>query len=247
MEFISGFQWAIPMAFADSVGKARFVEGDILYDNAAAYRSDWWVATSAINHTIQVRWPARASDLNDQSERDVFKRNWDSEVRLELYSQLQTIGSTQIKSTQGRLYTALWKGNLDALFEEKTPTPHLPVTAHQISKNIEKFRRATLLSTAGYTSFVMVRDICNAISRDKFQKIAAKLRPYMSRPPTLMTPEELNLPDFDLVTPTVDIAVFTTPGIDQSQLEELVKQTVYVPGKGAMTSMFRLSSHGIII
>ncbi len=247
MEFISGFQWAMPMAFADSLGKARFVEGDIFYDDSVAYTADWRTAAPAIKHTIQVRAPTRSSDTIDQSVRDVFTRNWDSEVRIELFSHLKKVETAQIWTTQGRLYTTLWKGHLDVLFTERTPSPSQPVTAHQTSKDIEQLIRVAQIQAPGQTTFVMVRDICNSISRDKFQKISTKLRPHMSQPPIVITPHDGKLSNWELIAPTVNIAVFPTTGIDRSQLEELVKQAVYVPGKDAKKSMFRLNSHGLIV
>ena len=72
MEFFKGFQWALPMAFADSLARAWFVEGDVLYDSAVAYDASWSAALQAVEYTIQVRSPARSSEVNNQTVREVF-------------------------------------------------------------------------------------------------------------------------------------------------------------------------------
>ncbi len=247
MEFFSGFQWALPMAFSDSVARAWFVEGDILYDRAAAYDCEWRVATQAIEYTIQVRSPARSSEMSNQSVRDVFARNWNSEVKIDLYSQMKRVSPAQIRTTQGRLYTTLWKGQIDTLFEDKSPPPPLPTTAQQLSKNIEKMSAIALVLAQGRATFVMVRDISNSVSRDNYQRILAKLRTHMSQGPIVLTPSEAKFSSEEGIAPTVDIVLFPTEGIEMSQLEKLVKGAVYSPGKYSKTDMFRLSAHGMIV
>ena len=247
MEFFKGFQWALPMAFADSLARAWFVEGDVLYDSAVAYDASWSAALQAVEYTIQVRSPARSSEVNNQTVREVFARNWHSEVRLDLYSHMARVGKGQVRTTQGRLYTSLWKGTIDTLFEEKSAHPPLPTTAQQLSRDLERASGLRALAPQGQATFVMVRDICNSVSRNKFQKVQLKLRPYMSRDPLILSPADANFPDPQEIAPTVDIAFFSTTGIELPELEDLVKQAVYVPAKDAKKDMYRLSAHGVVI
>jgi hypothetical protein len=160
---------------------------------------------------------------------------------------MNMVGAGQVKTTQGRLYTTLWKGQIDILFEDKSLHPLLPTTSQALSKNLEKTSQISQCLPQGHTTFIMVRDISNSISRSKYQKVQAKLHSHMSQDPIILTPKEARCFNTENIAPTVDIALFPTIGIEASQLEDLVKQAVYVPGKDAKRDMFRLSAHGIIV
>jgi len=247
MNFFSGFKWAIPTAFSDSVSKAWFVEGDVFYDHVAAYESDWSTAMNHIQHTIQVRTPARSSGSINQTTREVFSRNWESEVKVALYTHMKRQNPIQIATTQGRLYVTLWKGDVDFLFADKTSHPVMPKMAQQVLKDIQRESSFARTYTKGRATFAMVRDRSNSVLREKFQKIHAILKPHMNEEPVLLTPSDAKLVDVSEIAPTIEIALFPTASICPSKLEDLVKQAVYVPGKDAKKDMFRISSHGILI
>jgi hypothetical protein len=247
MKFFSGFQWAVPTAFSDSVSKAWFVEGDVLYDHLAAYDSDWNTAIKSVQHTIQVRSPARSSGIGNQSTREVFSRNWATEVKIDLYLHMKRVSPLQITTTQGRLYVALWKGRVDTLFVDKVPHPNMPISAHQTSKNLKEVSSVATGIANGHPTFVMVRDFSNGVSREKFEKVLTVLRSHMNQDPVILTPSEAKMIASDEIAPTVEIAVFPTKGLDSIQLETLVKHAVYVPGKDAKRDMFRLGTHGMIV
>jgi hypothetical protein len=153
----------------------------------------------------------------------------------------------QIATTQGRLYVALWKGNVDFLFSDKTSHPVMPKMAQQVLKDFQRMSGFAQTYAKGRATFAMVRDLSNSVLREKFQKIHTILKSHMNEEPVLLTPSEAKFMDADEIAPTIEIALFPTTGIDLSKLEELVKQAVYVPGKDAKKDMFRLSAHGILI
>ena len=247
MKFFSGFQWAIPTAFSDSVSKAWFVEGDVLYDHLAAYDSDWNTAITSVQHTIQVRSPARSTGIGNQSTREVFARNWATEVKIDLYLNMKRVIPLQIVTTQGRLYVALWKGSVDTLYVDKSPHPNMPISANQISKNLKEVSTVATGIANGRPTFVMVRDFSNAVSREKYEKVLTVLRSHMDQNPVILTPSQAQMIASDEIAPTVEIAVFPTKGLDSSRLETLVKHAVYVPGRDAKKDMFRLGAHGMIV
>lgn len=78
MEFFSNFTWAVPHAFSDAVGLCRFEEGDMLYDTAKAYEGEWGDAVKYINHSLQVRYPARATSGEKEKSGGIFEKNWSS-------------------------------------------------------------------------------------------------------------------------------------------------------------------------
>lgn len=247
MNFFSGFQWAVPIAFSDSVSKAWFMEGDVLYDHVSAYNSDWNDAIKDVVHTIQVRSPARASSTVDQSTREVFARNWDSEVKIELFEHMKKVSPIQITTTQGRLYVALWKGSLNTLYPDRTPKPSMPILAQQVSKNFEQLTAVASAFADNRPTFAMVRDLSNSVLRDKFQKILAAIRPHMMTDPITLTPTAAKFQDSEQIAPTVEIALFPTVGIDLEHLKNLVKKAVYLSGNDAKKDKFRLSAHGIVV
>jgi len=247
MNFFSGFQWAVPTAFSDSVSKAWFMEGDVLYDHISAYNSDWSAAINDVVHTIQVRSPARAGSTVDQSAREVFARNWDSEVKIELFTHMKKVSPVQITTTQGRLYIALWKGSLNTLYPDQTSKPSMPILAQQVSKNLEQLTAVASTFAESHPTFAMVRDLSNSVLRDKFQKILTAIRPHMMTDPITLTPTAAKFQDAETIAPTVEVALFPTVGIDLEHLENLVKKAVYLPGKDAKKDMFRLSAHGVLV
>lgn len=247
MNFFTSFKWAVPSSFSDSVSKAWFVEGDVLYDHVAAYESNWSTAVKSIDHTIQVRSPARSSGIVDQSTREVFSRNWESEVKIDLFLHMKRMSPVQITTTQGRLYVTLWKGNIDTIFPDKTSHPPMPILAQQVAKTLEKVIGVASTFTGGCATFAMVRDFSNVVLREKYKKLHTALLPHLQKDPIILTPSEAKLADADQIAPTVEVALFPTIGLDFSQLEALVKKAVYVPGKDAKTDMFRLNAHGILI
>lgn len=235
------------MAFSTSVAQARFAEGDILYDRITAYNCDWGKASESVGHMIQVRYPARANDGSDQNGREVFARNWTTEVRADLYFRLNKVTPGQIRTTQGRLYTTLWKGQIDALFEDRTPEPPIPETALQVTRRLAVPPDVANKLAGGHPTFLMVRDVSNNVSLEKYQKVLAELTPCMSGAPQMITPTVAGLDSSGNIAPTVEIALFQTEGISAHQVEALVKKAVYTPGKGSHKDMFRLSAHGLII
>ena len=245
MEFFSNFTWAVPHAFADAIALCRFEEGDILYDTPKAYDEEWGKASKHIEYSMQVRYPARVTGGVAANESGVFISNWKSEVRVELYKHLKKVGVAQIETTQGRLYTALWKGDIRIL-KRDTEEPQIPSTVQQVTRNLtEASDTAKKLSTK-YPVFAMARDLSNLISRDKYSKILSKLKKHLTGDPQLLCPKSAGLNDWANIAPTIEIAFFITHGVSAEQLHNLVKEAVYVPAKDATKDMFRISAHGAI-
>ncbi len=137
MEFFSGFKWAVPKAFSDAVALCRFEEGDILYDTEKAYIDNWEKACKFIEHSLQVRYPARVGGGASEKGGGVFSGNWGSEVRIDLYKNQDKVGVGQITTTQGRLYTALWKGDISILKKESEEPP-IPLTVQDVTKTLDQ-------------------------------------------------------------------------------------------------------------
>jgi hypothetical protein len=150
-----------------------------------------------------------------------------------------------IETTQGRLYTALWKGDITIL-KQDTEEPQIPVTLQQVTRNLIETSDTAKDLSAKCPVFVMARDLSNPISRDKFSKIRSKLKQYLAGEPQLMRPKLAGLNSWANIIPTIEIAFFIANGVSAEQLHNLVKDAVYVPAKNAKKDMFRISVHGAL-
>jgi len=245
MEYFSGFKWAVPIAFSEAVSLCRFEEGDILYDTAKAYDNDWKKASEQIEQSLQVQYPARASGGATEESGGVFRSNWNSEVRIELYKNLKKLGTGLLSTTQGRLYTALWKGEISVLNND-TDEPPIPLTLQRVTRMLNGVSNRAKEISIGYPVFVMARDLSNQVSREKYSKVLLKLKPHLAEDPTLLSPERAGLTDWAVVAPTIEIVFFPMKGITSEELRELIKQAVYISAKGAKKEMFRISAHGAL-
>ena len=245
MEFFSGFKWAVPVAFSDAVALCRFEEGDILYDTQKAYDEEWGNAGKHIEYSMQVRYPVRVTSGASANEGGVFSSNWKSEARVELYRHLEQVGVGQIETTQGRLYTALWKGDITVL-KRDTEEPQIPFTVQQVTRNLTEASDTAGKLSSKYPVLVMARDLSNPISREKYSKFLWKLKKHLASEPQLLRPKSAGLNNWANVAPTIEIAFFITNGVSAEQLHNLVKEAVYVPAKDAARDMFRISAHGVI-
>ncbi|VAX03876.1 hypothetical protein MNBD_GAMMA19-1447 [hydrothermal vent metagenome] len=246
MEFFSGFKWAVPKAFSDAVCLCRFEEGDILYDTVKAYDDEWGKASKFIDHSLQVKFPARVSGGASEKGGGIFSGNWSSEVRIDLYKNLEKVGVGQIHTTQGRLYTALWKGDITIL-EKESNEPPIPLTVQEVTRILEQVSQKAKELSVGFPVFVMARDLSNPVSREKYSKVLTKLKRHLVNGPKLLSPQKSGLIQFENIAPTVEVAFFPANGASAEELHDLVKSAVYIPAKNAKKEMFRLAAHGIIV
>lgn len=246
MEYFDGFKWAVPKAFSDAVSLCRFEEGDILYDTKKAYEGEWETASSNVEYSLQIKFPARVQGGTTEKGGGIFGSNWVSEVRLDLYERLEKVGVGQIQTTQGRLYTALWKGDL-AVLEKEAEEPTIPLSVQDVTRALEEVSRKAKDLSVGFPVFVMARDLSNSVSREKYSKVLAKLKSHLAKGPKILSPQKAGLIQFKNIAPTVEVAFFPMNGKTSEELHELVKSAVYAPSKNAKKEMFRIATHGLIV
>ena len=187
-EFLPGFTWAVPTAFADAVGSCRFALGDTLYDTPNAYES-WGKALKSLGHSVQVLAPSSTaaaltlSSLKAQEGQDYAgfrEANWGSEVVLELTTYRPEHKTATIETTQGRLLTVLWKGDLGVL-EVGGPEPPVPLAVADAHRRLADaagtFRKFLASTMARPHLFIMACDPTNSNSAAK----AGRIRQCLSR------------------------------------------------------------------
>ena len=244
MKFFSNFAWAVPLAFTDALATCRFEEGDVLYDTPKAYRDDWSEAVKHISLSLQVRYPARATGVEKEEERSIIEKNWNSEIHFDLYDH-QEKKKTAIQTTQGRLYTVLWKGDI-SLFNRDSNDPPIPRGFKEVTKRLPEVKEKAISYKLFGPVFVMARDLSNRTSVQKYEKINQELLKYLSDKVRILEPKRAGLNNWEVLAPTIDIAFFPTSNIEHEELEALVKKVFYMPTKGAKRDGYRLNNHGAI-
>ena len=245
MQFFSGFSWAVPLAFSDAIAYCRFEEGDTLYDSGKAYELPWSKAREQFHNFIQVRFPARTNTGTNTSQLGVFESNWKAEIKLDLYRGDKQTAIKHISSTQGRLYYALWKGDLGFL-DLNNPEPKLPQNVKYVTKNLESVTSTLRIYTNNKLAFVLPRDLSNQVSRDKNSKIFDKLKKHIEIEPKLISPKEAGFENWDVIAPTIEIVIFATSGLRRNELTDLIKSALN-EGNNKPPKNFRLKPHGIIV
>lgn len=247
MNFFSNFSWAVPQAFSDAAALCRFEEGDILYDTQKAYEGSWKDASRHINYSLQVRYPVSATSNEIVGNKgSVFEKNWNSTVKIDLYQKLKKVDVGQIETTQGRLYTVLWKGDLEVL-DTNSKNPTLPLRVREVTTHLNQCKEDNFTIPAEGPVFAMAQDSSNQVSCEKLRKVHKQLYKYLSTDePIKITPEKFGLKNWEQVSPTLDIAIFPVNSINTRELESLIKTALYVPSQKTGNDRFKISAHGAI-
>jgi len=247
-EFFPNFKWAVPRSFADPLSSCRFEQGDTLYENESAYRLPWPEVSGAEGHAIQVLSPSKGVGAKSPGQEDsAFAENWQQEVVFELHD-LKAGSSRTMTTTEGRLYTLLWLGDLRILDDEED-SPSVPLQASSLKKLLPeaaKLFQTELLPDPGLIRFLLPCDLAAGLYRDKYLNVKKKLESEFEATVKLETTGALGGGQSFL--PTVHVAVFTLRNTTAEFVENALQDVLYRPSasrKGA--SRFRLKTHGLLI
>lgn len=253
MEFFEMFAWALPKAFKDPLSICRFEQGDVLYDTRKAYQV-WKEALKYLRYGIQVKFPERSTSRKAEQEADsVFSSNWNQKAVIEL-TKYSTQTQSLIDTTQGRLYSALWKGNLDILSKDY-PDPSIPELPKTLLKNgmlplLEPYicKLSTDDIIPNPTVFVVPYDETRDIYRNKFNKVKYALEKHVKLRIKMISPEQAGLSHPNEFVPTLSLAFFLVENSSQAEVIELVKKALYVPPNGnqPQKEQFRINAHGYL-
>jgi len=240
MDFFPGFKWAVPTAFADAVFQCRFEEGDVLYNSKEAY-DDWAKTKEQITNSIQIRYPSKVVAPLSSNEKSVLLHNWNTEVRLDLYGNSTKVGQGQIHTTQGRLFTLLWKGDLNVL-DTNTKNPKPPIIATQVKKSLVDIQSKAVEFARNSLFFAMVYDQASPLLKWKLSKLIQQFN-YQ---PLHLTPKEAGLKNWAAVSPTIEILFFKANEMSGQEFHDKLKEALYNPTTTKKTNKenFRISDHG---
>lgn len=251
-EYFESFSWALPHAFSDPLALCRFEEGDTFYDTPKGYYSPWSKALQHIKHSIQVTFPPRAVQKKTNEEVDsVFESNWKYPLELDLYKYEDSKFKSKknIKTTQGALYTFLWKGDFRVLESySDLPCPSKgKILKRFLEESIEELKQKLTASYNFSEAFVMPYDKSNSLLKNKLFTILEKLNKYQDGL-TVLYGETDNLTEIEF-SPTLRLICLLMDSSDESLLYHAVKKAVYKPAKNkkSQTDKFRIQNHGILL
>jgi len=249
-KFFDGFAWAVPICFADPLAACKFDHGDILYDTPLSYEGPWRDALKHINFSIQVISPPGSSAKStSKDEESLFSENWNHTVLVRL-TDYKKNEAKRISTTQGRLYSLLWKNDLNYL-DMETPVPPVPILAMQILNELRKtalfLKKSSQFHNKKGILFLMPYDRTQQLLNTKFQRVQELLASFI---PTidLLRPAEAGLLSPDEFAPSVFIASFFVESVTLSTVEKAIMNALYKPSKDKKSEkeQFRISAHGHI-
>ncbi len=249
--FIGGFAWPVPQAFASAVSACRFEQGDVLYSDAAAYHA-WPEGAGALSYHIQVLDPPRAARaLTRESEGKRFFANWESPVEIEL-TRLTEGRCERHATSQGRLFSCLWRGDVALLQPDTEPAPEPPALQRDLHRQLDTalpaFRSHFEAERPGRAGclYISVVDRASDASRAKARAIESVLSEAFLLAVCDLDPAAAGLPRAERFHPALLLRGLAVDVGDPAPVEALLKAFLYSPVEGK-TDRFALSRHGLLV
>lgn len=244
------FAWHVPKAFGAPLLHCQLEEGDLLFSNASCSES----GHPALNtDSIQFLTPKRGTTIVDDGKSGgVFESNWNGECTIELVRWSAIPERSTVNTTQGRVYTCLWKGDQGVLSLD-TPNPVPPRLLKTAAKQLRYFGKTGDLSTINVplevkhceTIFAMGVDEASAVSEKKVADLYGSLKSKIQVDLVRVTA------DFFFKTsgfsPTIFISLIVSNEDAEQLIHDTVKRLFYRPDQTAKKSMFSIRKHGIFI
>ncbi len=274
MEFYTGFAWALPRAFGPAVQACRFEQGDVLYSDREAYEAS--ASAEPPRCHIQIFEPTRSTRaLPGDSEGRRFHANWDSPLTLEYMDPhpgrpaRPSVRET-IETTQGRLFTCLWWGDVrwltsDSGHPEAPPPPLLLREIHaRLAEVMPALCKRASRSKWATHLFAQAFDDSNDASRIKSRATLQLLESRYRTRCVDLSPEQAGLSDADRFHPTLVIRAMVLEAQDEDHVRDTLKGLLYLGGSGgsdagdavevgadvenkAAPDRFQLARHGVLV
>ncbi len=263
MEFYPGFSWAVPRAFAAAISACRFELGDVLYSNASAYGD-----SPAVDHYLQVLEPARSNrSLASESEGQRFFVNWEAAVRFcwtDCAKDSQRIRS----STQGRLFTCLWRGDPAVLDPERSEAPEPPRLLRDLHGCVEAavpaLRRSLRLGARSKSThlFAFASDRASDASRSKLAAIAGVLDARFACRSQDLSPAQAEIDGGERFHPALVVRGVAITAASREDVHESLKRLLYrgsprgpeaeasedeTDSQKKRADRFQLARHGVLV
>lgn len=276
MDLFSGFAWPVPRAFASAVAACRFEQGDVLYDDASAYADlasppstsgeparTWGEVARGLGYAVQVLDPPRsARNAPADASGNRFDANWASPVTVEL-TDYQKSSTSTAQTTQGRLFTCLWRDAPALLTGDGAPAPPAPATARELhgllGEALPGVRRAVAKRRGAPLLFTFVVDESSEASLAKMRAVVAALGGHFAVRCTDLAPAEVGLDPEIAFHPALRLCACGIETADEAAVRDLLKGVLYAPTRAAdppptdapdeaapVADRFRLERHGVL-
>ena len=246
--WISGFAWPIPRAFSGAVSHCRFEQGDVLYAEPDGYES--WKKAGPAGPLIQILDPPKtARALSAEVDGDRFSVSWTSPVTLQVYP-----GGgeppVQKATSQGRLFTALWRGDLSVLEADGTdpPVPGAWKELHgRLSEAIPALSARLFGASVKPDGLILLLavDDSSESGRAKADAIEARLADRFPVHRVEMDATETGVNGAEKLHPALRVRGLGIESSDPQDVEAHLSGLLY-GGSGQAGSRFSLSRHGLL-
>lgn len=239
-EKYSGLRWYLPSYFKNSLASCRFEQGTIIYKDKPIGKN-WGEQIEHFDFLIQIQFPPSTMSKGGGDE-SIIAANWNSEVIFDMFYP-KTKKNITIKTTQGRLFTFLWKDNIE-IFDSKEEllAPLFKITNSNIN---EKFLSQQISEDS--IGFGFIFNPISDILLSKLNSIILNAKDVF----------ELNELTFSIEDACIKLDTTNTSGIypllcvkllvfktkDINKVSDLIKNSVY---KGSM-GQFSIKTHGVLI
>ncbi|MCX5808453.1 MAG: hypothetical protein NTX36_03640 [Proteobacteria bacterium] len=255
-DFLKGFAWPVPSAFLTALKNCNFELGDTFYDSKKAYAGYAWEKLHTLaSYTITVILPKHSAmktsygNENDNIEKGTFNQNWFSSIKLEIYHLKDNYRKEYIDTTQGRLFTLLWKGDISILYPSINH-PFPPISMKEFTKSL-KHIKSTLMN---FVSTENKEGIIFVFPYDPLNEISEYKLPYLKK----ILIERLNGKLFEIIpqdkcpllnktiSPAFILFFFCLPAHKEEDIRSALKPILYKPLKKDGKDNFKLARHGLV-
>ena len=236
MEKYSELRWYMPPSFKDCLAKCRFEQGVVIFKDKPVGEK-WEEEMKNIDYCIQIKFPPSAIGADS-----AMLSHWNSEVIFERFFP-KTKEKETVKTTQGRLFSFLWKDDPEILHD----TEDLPPPLHKISlKSINKnFIRTKI--PVGSVGFAFIYNPVNDILIDRLNNIKKAASEYDFKELTFSIEESCIIEEKEKangIYPLIKTKLLLFRGIAHKNIHDLIKDVVF---KGKDEKNFNIKLYGVLI
>ena len=150
-----------------------------------------------------------------------------------------------MRTTKGRLFSLLWKGNLEILNEDN-PSPPPPLLLKDVKTNLTETVNECERIAGNKPYFIMAYDPTNKVSLQKHMGIFSALKNDFGCELSQLTPKDSGFKSWENISPVIYTNLYVIDHGGYDDIMKTLKKVLYKPSKGAKQERFRLLTHGIL-
>ena len=161
------------------------------------------------------------------------------------------------RSTQGRLFSCLWKGDVSLLAEDGREPPPPPLLARELHGALQErpdavvaaFRGVLSATTASRLLYVSVLDRSSDASRARASLVESQLVSRFGVASADLAPSRAGIPEAERYHPSLALRCLALDTTDEEVVRDLLKGVLYTPSKvskAGAADRFALQRHGVL-